>query len=128
VTSGAIDSFASTVLQAVLLVLLLVFSESSLALELPFPSGDSRTLLWILVGLVLTSALVLAGVRRLRETILGNNRRWWPDVRSALAGLRASNKLALLVFGSLATEVLFAAALGLFAAAWATRARSPSCS
>jgi glycosyltransferase 2 family protein len=115
VTSGAIDSFASTIVQAALLGVLLVFSESSLEVSLPFPSGGSRTLVWIVVGLVLGSVLVLAAVRRLRAAIVGNVRRWWPEVRSALAGLRASNKLALLVLGSLATEVLFAVSLGLFA-------------
>ena len=115
VTSGTIDSFASTVVQAVLLGVLLLFSESSLALELPFPSGGSRTLLWIVAGLVLASAIVLVAIRRLRDGIVTNVRSWWPEVRSALRGLRASNKLALLVLGSLATEVLFATALGLFA-------------
>ena len=115
VTSGTIDSFASTVVQAVLLGVLLLFSESSLALELPFPSGGSRTLLWIVAGLVLASAVVLVVIRRFREAIVTNVRGWWPEVRSALRGLRASNKRALLVLGSLATEVLFATALGLFA-------------
>ena len=52
------------------------------------------------------------GIRRL---IVDQVRRWWPDVRSALSALRASHKLALLVFGSLGTELLFAIALGLFA-------------
>ena len=42
-------------------------------------------------------------------------RAWWPQVREALRGLRASNKLALLIGGSLATEILFATALGIFA-------------
>ncbi len=68
-----------------------------------------------MVGLVLLSALVLVVVRRIRQAIVGQVRRWWPDVRMALRALRASNKLALLVFGSLATEILFAIALGLFA-------------
>jgi uncharacterized membrane protein YbhN (UPF0104 family) len=115
VSSGVIDSFASTIVQAVLLVLLLAFSESSLAIDLPFPSGGSRTLLWILVGVVLLVVVVVAAVRRARRAIVENVRRWWPDVRDALRALRASNKLALLVLGSLATEVLFAIALGLFA-------------
>jgi uncharacterized membrane protein YbhN (UPF0104 family) len=115
VTSGTIDSFASTAVQAVLLGVLLLFSESSLSLELPFPSGSSRTLLWIVAGLAVASVLVLVAVRRLRDVVADNVRRWWPEVRVALMGLRASNKLALLVLGSLATEVLFAVALGLFA-------------
>jgi uncharacterized membrane protein YbhN (UPF0104 family) len=99
----------------VLLGVLLLFSESSLALDLPLPSGGERSLLWLLLGLVLVSVLVLLLVRRLRDVILVNVRRWWPEVRAALAGLRASNKLTLLILGSLATEVLFAIALGLFA-------------
>jgi uncharacterized membrane protein YbhN (UPF0104 family) len=115
VTAGTIDSFASTVIQAVLLSVLLLFSESSLALDLPFPSDGSRTLLWVIVALVAASALVLVLVKRIREIIVTSVRRWWPEVRSALAGLRASHKLALLILGSLATEILFAAALGLFA-------------
>jgi uncharacterized membrane protein YbhN (UPF0104 family) len=115
VTSGAIDSFASTVVQAALLGVLLLFSESSLALDLPLPSGGERSLLWLLLALVVVSVLVVLLVRRVRDTILVNVRRWWPEVRAALAGLRASNKLTLLILGSIATEVLFAIALGLFA-------------
>jgi uncharacterized membrane protein YbhN (UPF0104 family) len=115
VASGAIDSFAGTVVQGLLLGTLLVFSESTIALELPLPSGGTRALLWILVALALATVLVVTLVRRLREAIVGQVRRWWPDVRAALGALRASHKLALLVFGSLGTEILFALALGLFA-------------
>jgi uncharacterized membrane protein YbhN (UPF0104 family) len=115
VASGAIDSFVGTVVQAVLLAVLLVFSESTIALDLPTPSGGSGRLIWILAGLVIVSVLVLALVRRLRRLIVDQARRWWPDVRAALSALRASHKMALLVFGSLGTELLFAVALGLFA-------------
>jgi glycosyltransferase 2 family protein len=115
VASGAIDSFASTAVQGVLLALLLIFSESSLALEAPFPSGGTRTLLWILIALVVAAVIVLLVVRRIRHGIVDNVRRWWPDVRRALDALRSSDKLALLVLGSLVAEVLFATALGLFA-------------
>jgi glycosyltransferase 2 family protein len=115
VAAGTIDSFASTVIQGVLLVILLIFSESSLAFDLPFPSGGARTLLWIVLGLVLVSMIVVVAVRRVRRAISDNVTRWWPDVRSALANLRSPNKLALVLLGSLATELLFAIALGLFA-------------
>ncbi len=115
VASGAIDSFAATVVQALLLAALLLFSQASLAIDLPFPSGDARRLLWILAAIVVASVLVLVVVRRIRRLIAEGVRRWWPDVRDALRGLRASNKLGLLVLGNLATEVLFATALGLFA-------------
>jgi uncharacterized protein (TIRG00374 family) len=118
VAAGAIDSFASTVLQAILLVVLLVFSESSLAIELPFPTGGSETLLWILVGVVVVSALVLVLVPRIRHAITDRVRQWWPDVRNTLRALRSSHKLALLLLGSLATEILFAVTLSIFARAF----------
>ena len=115
VASGAIDSFVGTVVQAVLLGILLIFSESTVALDLPTPSGGSGRLIWILVAIVVASVVVLTVVSRIRRLIVDQARRWWPDVRAALAALRASNKLALLVFGSVGTELLFAVALGLFA-------------
>jgi len=118
VASGVIDSFASTVVQGLLLGVLLIFSESSLALELPAPSGGFLVLLWVLVGALIASVLVLVLVRRLRNAIADRVKRWWPDVRASLAALRASHRLALLLLGSLATELLFAIALGLFARAF----------
>ena len=99
-----------------LLGVLLIFSESSLAFDLPFPSGGMRTLLWIVDRPGDSRRRgPLSSVRRIRRTISENVRRWWPDVRAALATLRSTRKLALLVLGSLATELLFAIALGLFA-------------
>lgn len=118
VAAGAIDSFASTVIQAVLLGLLLLFSESSVALDVPLPSGDPRRLLWILGGIVAIAVVVLVAVGRVRAAIAGRARQWWPDVKVTLASLRGSRKIAQLVLGSIATEVLFAIALGVFARAF----------
>jgi glycosyltransferase 2 family protein len=115
VTSGAIDSFASTIIQALLLALLLLFSESSLDFDLDLPSGPSVTALVALVALALLGVAVLVAIRRVRRAITGRVRAWWPEVRDAVKGLRATNKLALLIGGSLATEILFATALGIFA-------------
>ena len=115
VASGVIDSFASTVVQAILLVTLLVFSESSLAIDVPSPGGTFATLFWVVVAALVACVLAAVLVRGLRTAIVERVRRWWPDVRETLAALRASHKLALLLFGSLATELLFATALGLFA-------------
>src|SRR5262249_49442512 len=72
----------------------------------------------ILIGiaaLVVAAVVGVALVKRFRERAIGWVRGAWPEVRAALAGLRSSNKLALLLGGGLATEVLFAVALGLFA-------------
>ncbi|MGL6278943.1 MAG: lysylphosphatidylglycerol synthase transmembrane domain-containing protein, partial [Gaiella sp.] len=120
VTSGAIDSFVSTVAQALLLVLLLLFSSATLDFDLGSPSGPpTRALVAIVVlGLLLVGALV--AVRRVRTAIRERLGRWWPEVRHTLASLRAGNKLALLVGGSVAAEVLFAVALGIFALAMGT--------
>jgi uncharacterized protein (TIRG00374 family) len=118
VASGVIDSFASTVVQGVLLGALLIFSESSLPLELPAPSGGLLVLLWILVAALVACLVALVVVRRVREAITRRVTSWWPDVRASLVSLRASNKLALLLLGSLVTELLFATALGLFVRAF----------
>jgi len=115
VTAGAIDSFTSTVVQGLLLVVLLVFTEASLDLELETPAGDSLELVAVLAALAAVTLLGLLLVRRVRTAVVDRVRAWWPEVRAALAGLRASHRLALLVGGSLATELLFACALGLFA-------------
>jgi hypothetical protein len=64
---------------------------------------------------VILAVVTLVVVRRLRRAISENVRRSWPDVGAALATLRSTRKLALLVLGRLPTELLFAIALGLFA-------------
>jgi uncharacterized membrane protein YbhN (UPF0104 family) len=115
VASGAIDSFVSTVVQAILLVLLLVFSGASVELDVPIPSGDPRRLLWIVAAIVLAAIVVLVTIPRLRTAITERFSQWWPDVKATLASLRGAHKLAQLVLGSLAAELLFALALGLFA-------------
>ena len=115
VASGAIDSFVSTVIQAVALVLLLVFSSASVELDVPLPSGDPRLLLWIVAGIVVVAVAVLVTIPRLRGAISERFSQWWPDVKATLSTLRAGHKLAQLVLGSLAAEILFAVALGLFA-------------
>ena len=127
VASGAIDSFASTIVQAGLLALLLLFSEATLALDLPLPTGAARNLLWILIGAVAAVALVLVLLRRLRRALVELVRRWWPDVRRALAALRASHKLALLLLGSVATERSSRSRSASACAGSATTSRSRSC-
>jgi uncharacterized membrane protein YbhN (UPF0104 family) len=115
VTAGAIDSFTSTVVQAVLLVVLLLFSSASLSLAFELPSGDSLRLAAVVAGLVVAAVAAVALVPRLRNPVVDRVRTWWPEVRGAVLGLRGSDKLGLLLGGSLATELLFATALGIFA-------------
>jgi uncharacterized membrane protein YbhN (UPF0104 family) len=115
VTGGAIDSIAGTFVQVVLLVLLLVFSSASLNLSFELPSGDTLRLAVVVGVIVVVSVATVLLVPRLRNPIFSRVRVWWPDVRDAVLGLRDAHKLGLLLGGSLATEILFATALGLFA-------------
>jgi uncharacterized membrane protein YbhN (UPF0104 family) len=108
VTAGAIESFAGNVLQGVLVLVLVLFTSADLSLGLASPDSGTLTLLWIILGVVLVVVLV----RRIRAALVGKLRVWLPQVRTSLGALRESNKLVLLVGGNLATEVLFAAALG----------------
>jgi glycosyltransferase 2 family protein len=119
VTSGAIDSLANNVIQVMLLVLLLIFGESSVDLSLTAPSASSGAgkLVWILLGLLVVSVLVVAFVGRVRRPLVERLRKWWPEVRGSITGLRGAHKLRLLILGNVAAELLFSAGLGVFARA-----------
>jgi glycosyltransferase 2 family protein len=121
ITAAAIDSTTGTLLQVVLLVFLLIFSESTLNLQLEPPSTRAIVVIAI-VALALFAALVvtLVVIRRMREVVVAQVRRVWPEIQAAFASLRSSNKLLLLVFGNLGADILFACALGVFAAALGT--------
>ncbi len=116
VSAGAIDSLANNVIQVLIIVVLLIFGESSVDLNLSAPSSDSGPghLLWILLGLLIVTVLVVVFVGRIRRGIVSRVRTWWPQVRESLGALRSSNKLRLLVLGNIATELLFSASLALF--------------
>ena len=84
--------------------------ESSLSL-----GSCALRLLWVALGALAATILGLLLVGRVRRLVAGRVREWWPQVRVSLATLRAPNKLLLLIGGNLATELLFATALGLIA-------------
>ena len=117
VTAGAIDSLGNNVVQVLIVIVLLIFGESNVDIGLSAPSSDSGQghLLWILVGLLVVSILVVVFVGPVRRAIVGRVKKWWPDVRDAITGLRGAGKLRLLILGNIATELLFSAALGVFA-------------
>ncbi len=113
VTAGVIDSFAGNAVQALLLLLMLLFSEAALDLNADLEtSGSAGHLIAALVIVLMVSAVALASIGRVRRAIVERVRRWWPDVRDGVVALRASRKLVYLVGGSVATELLFAVALG----------------
>jgi len=71
--------------------------------------------------LAVVGGFVWMTVRRIRRALRERIGQWWPEVRSTLGSLRAGNKLGLLIGGSVAAEILFAIALGLFAFALGTQ-------
>ena len=119
VTSGVIDSLTNNVVQALILISLLLFSSATLNLDLSGPSSSDLThLLVVLVGilvLVAIAVVILPWGRRLIHSMLDRVRHWWPQIKGTFSALRGSHKLAQLLLGNVATEVLFATALGLFA-------------
>jgi uncharacterized membrane protein YbhN (UPF0104 family) len=121
VTSGTINTFANNVVQAGLLGVLLLFSGATLNLDIGTPSASGAThILVLLLGIaavVAIGAVVLGHFGRARAAVREHFGRWWPEVRGTFASLRSSNKLPQLIVGNVASEVLFATALGLFARA-----------
>jgi uncharacterized membrane protein YbhN (UPF0104 family) len=76
---------------------------------------------WLIIVAVVIAAAAIAVVllvRRVRRFALGWARRLTAEAGHALRGLRSPRRLALLFGGNLATEVLFALALGTFVAAF----------
>ena len=113
--SGLVDSFINNVLQAVLLGSLLLFSGLSLHLQSNGSSsggGKHTVLIAVAIACVLvTGVLLVSG--RLRRLVMAKMRAWWPDIRAAGATLHDRHKLAQLIGGNIATELLFASSLAL---------------
>jgi uncharacterized membrane protein YbhN (UPF0104 family) len=123
VTSGLIDSLVGNVIQAVMLVLLLLFSPIGLD---AIPAGDTESssggtdlgLIALIIAAAVLVVLAFLIVPRLRRAALARLRSWWPEVKASLQPLRTSRKLAELVGGNFAAELLFASALALMAHAF----------
>jgi uncharacterized membrane protein YbhN (UPF0104 family) len=118
-TVGALDSVAQFVVQVALLVVLLVFTPLSLDLDLSSGAAGTgvRLLAVAVVIAVIAIGLVLA-VRRWRTLVIGWTRNLFVEAVDAVRGLRSPRRLVALLGGNLATEILLAVALGVFARAF----------
>jgi uncharacterized membrane protein YbhN (UPF0104 family) len=115
--SGVVDAFMSNVVQALLLGSLLLFTDTSMNLDTggsTSPDDDKHTLVFVVAIALVVAVAVLLVSDRLRKKVVGKARAWWPDVKSAAATLRDSRKVAELLLGNIATELLFASSLALF--------------
>ncbi len=116
---GALDGFAGFIVQVTLLTSILLFTPASLELHLDrsTTSGLARLVaLIVFAGLVAVGAVAIVG--RWRRFVFGWVRRLATEALGAAKGLRSSRRIAMLFGGNLASELLFAAALGAFARAF----------
>jgi uncharacterized membrane protein YbhN (UPF0104 family) len=109
---GALDGFAGFLVQVGLLIGLLTLTSASLDLDLDVDvAGKGRILLLILAGVGLV-ALVVACIPRLRRRVVDFVTTLVTEGLAAVRGLRSPRRVGLLLGGNLATEILFASALG----------------
>ena len=110
---GAIDGLGGFIGQALLLTGILSFTSASLGLEL---DGDTTAglgrLVIVVVGAALAAAVVLLAVPAWRRPLAERARALGAEALSAASGLASPRRLGLLFGGSIATEVLWAVALG----------------
>jgi len=118
VTSSTVNSVANNVVQGVMLLALLAFSSVTLNLEIGRPSASGAThILFLLLGIAVAvgiGAVIFGHAGKARAWLKEHWNRWWPEVRGTFSSLKESNKLGQLILGNVATEILFATALGLF--------------
>ena len=118
VAVGALDGVSGFVVQASLLAVLLLASPVSLDLELDLDSASRAVdVLLLVVALALGAVAAVAAIGPWRRAVLGWGRHYAGEALAAVRGLRSTRRLALLVGGNLATEVLFASTLAVFTAA-----------
>jgi uncharacterized membrane protein YbhN (UPF0104 family)/tRNA A-37 threonylcarbamoyl transferase component Bud32 len=115
ITAGTIDAFAGNVIQIILLVLLLLFSEFSLSVDMSSAGASAIDAVALIAVLVIALVGAVLVIRPLRAGLRERVRTWWPEVKIGLRTLRAGHKLGQLLGGNFAAEILFAVTLGIFA-------------
>jgi uncharacterized membrane protein YbhN (UPF0104 family) len=116
---GALDGISGLVVQALILGGLLLFTSASLELDLSAATPSAVTWIFVAAVLVAVASIVLVlAVGRWRRFVTGWVRRLAGEARQTLSGLHSPRRLALLLGGNVATEVLFASALGVFVRAF----------
>jgi glycosyltransferase 2 family protein len=118
VSIGALDGFSGFIVQVGLLGGILLFSSASLDLDLDLSlSGDRSGLLLAIGAVVVIAVVVVAATASWRRAIVTWSRTLAREAAGTFRGLASPKRLGLLLGGNLATEVLFAMTLGLFAQA-----------
>jgi uncharacterized protein (TIRG00374 family) len=114
---GVIDTGAGLVVQALILLMVVLFGLGDVNIDLGQGSGESTgKILWIIVVVVALAvlALILAVViPRLRRRVLDRVKPWADDARETLINLRSPSKVIRLLLANLVSELLFAASLAI---------------
>ena len=101
-----------------MLVSLLVFTPASLDITFDSSASGAAKLLVMVVAIVLVVLLVVLIVPKLRRGAISRVKALLTEAMKALHGLRSPRRLGLLFGGNLASELLFATALGIFVRAF----------
>jgi uncharacterized membrane protein YbhN (UPF0104 family) len=112
--AGAVDGFAGFVVQAITLAVLILFTSASLDVDFGSAAGTASRLLVVVVIIAAVAIAAIAVTRRVRRFVIGWVRRLRREAVNGIKSLRSPRRLAMLFGGNLATEVLFALALGTF--------------
>lgn len=112
--AGALDGFAGFVVQLGILAGLLLFTSASLELDLGRAVDGTGPLVLAVAVIAVVAVGVVVVIPRLRRFVVRWVRQLATEAWQAVRGLRSPRRLAMLVGGNLATELLFASVLGVF--------------
>jgi len=112
---GVIDSLAGFAVELTILASVLVLGSGRFELDLDRPQRDGNLLLvlGIIAAAVIVAAVVALSIRSVRARVLERVRPWAEEARQTVAGLQSVTKLAQLVGGNVAAQLLRALTLGI---------------
>jgi uncharacterized membrane protein YbhN (UPF0104 family) len=112
--SGALDGFSGFIVQACILLGTLLFTSTSLDLSLDESTSAAARLLLVVVLVAVIAVGVVLVVPTMRRWVFGWVVRLAKEAATTLRGLHSPRRLVMLFGGNVATEILFAVALGTF--------------
>ena len=118
--AGALDTMTTFFIEVIGISALLLFTPASLDFDFSSTGEAAHRLLWIAGVLIAMVVLAVALFGRLRRFVVEWAKRLGTESVAVVRGLRSPRRLALLVGGNVASEILFTLALGTFALAMGT--------
>jgi glycosyltransferase 2 family protein len=114
VSIGVLDGFSGFIVQLMILVGVLVLGIGTVDLDIdPSRSESFGNLVLLVVGMAAAAVIVVLAVPVLRRNTIAALRRWVGEALRVARGLRSPRRIARLIGGNLASELLFASTLGI---------------